>query len=247
VDVDLWIQLGLHGPEQQENPIFLDPGAVGMTSRWSGSYHILAMGQHYDDYVITSRVLSLPAITGIPTAHPYQRLTGKIRAAGVTGNIGEAIAAILARRTLGAGIGDIAHIRPNRPFRRRKVPDYLMRIGHLMPSVFQPILPARGNPFNWPEWWPVEAKARSTIIGSNNSRNDALRQLGAYWSAIVGEQPLDVGYGLIVTFTYHPPREVRASLIVPRNQSALIAELQRDGDALNRSALRRYLYGIQYR
>lgn len=63
--------------------------------------------------------------------HPYERLTGKIRTAGVTGNIGEAFAAIFARRCLGAGIGDIAHVRPCWPFRRRKSPDYLMRLGTL--------------------------------------------------------------------------------------------------------------------
>ncbi len=47
------------------------------------------MGRHYDDYVVTDHTLGLPAIVGIPVAHPYERLTGKIRAAGVTGNIGD--------------------------------------------------------------------------------------------------------------------------------------------------------------
>ena len=129
MNVALRIQLGLRGTLRALNPIWLDVGSVGAASSWSGSYHVLAMGRHYDDYVITGRILGLPPIVGIPVAHPYERLTGKIRAAGVTGNIGEAIAALFARRCLGAGIGDIAHVRPRRPFRRRKSPDYLMRLG----------------------------------------------------------------------------------------------------------------------
>jgi len=242
MNVSLRIQLGLRGPPRTLSPIWLDAGSVGAASSWSGSYHVLAMGRHYDDYVITGRILGLPPIAGIPVAHPYERLTGKIRAAGVTGNIGEAIAALFARRCLGAGIADIAHVRPRRPFRRRKSPDYLMRLGALMPGLFAPVVPS-GGVTSWPKWWPVESKARSTGAGSVAGRRDALKQLVVYWALLANSQPSVVGYGQIVTFTYQPPREVRVSLILPRNQSQLVAELQQSGEDVDDSTMRRLLHG----
>src|SRR5450759_1530645 len=102
------IQLGLSGPTRPLAPIYLDAPSVGNASSWRGSYHVLNMAEHYHDYFGTRRVLALPVIPGIPPAHPYQRLTAKIRAAGVTGNIGECVAALFARRYLNAGVGDIA-------------------------------------------------------------------------------------------------------------------------------------------
>lgn len=242
MNVALRIQLGLRGTLRNLNPMSLDVGSVGAASSWSGSYHVLAMGRHYDDYIITGRIIELPPIEGIPVAHPYERLTGKIRAAGVTGNIGEAIAALFARRCMGAGINDIAHVRPRRPFRRRKSPDYLMRLGTLMPGPFAPVVPSAGA-FIWPIWWPLESKARSTDAGSVAGRKDALKQLVAYWTLLATSQPAVVGYGQIVTLTYQPPREIRVSLILPQDQSRLISELQQHGEGIEDSTLRNCLHG----
>lgn len=242
MNVDVTLQLGLHGLARLAHPIVLDVGSVGAASSWSGSYHVLAMGRHYDDYVVTGTLIGLPPIAGMPLAHPYERLTGKIRAAGVTGNIGEAVAAIFARRHLLAGIGDIAHVRPRRPFRRRKSPDYLMRLSAVMPGPFATMLP-RAAPFTWPEWWPVESKARSTKAGSKAGRDDALRQLVAYWCLLVDSAPDVVGYGMIVSFTYRPPREVRANLILPRDQSGLVIALRTHRENIEESTLRSYLHG----
>lgn len=243
MNVPLNVQLGLRGPVGGLAPISLDVGSVGAASSWAGSYHVLSMGRHYDDYVVTSRTIGLPPIAGLPPAHPYERLAGKIRAAGVTGNIGEAIAAIVARRYLGTGIGDIAHVRPHRPFRRRKSPDYLMRLGPLMPGIFAPILAADVS-LPGPEWWPVESKARNTETGSDSARRDALRQLVAYWSTIAAFQPSAAGYGAIVAFTYRPPREVRVSLILPRNQARLTQalSLRKTGDDATDAELRASLH-----
>src|ERR1700687_3451743 len=109
MNVDVYLQLGINGPQASCGSIVLDVPKVGATSSWAGSYHVLSMGRHYDDYVITGYMPSLPPITGIPAAHPYQRLAGKVRATGVTGNIGEAIAAIFARECVRAAIREIAH------------------------------------------------------------------------------------------------------------------------------------------
>jgi hypothetical protein len=236
------IQLGLGGLLRTLPAIWLDSASVGGAAAWSGSYHVLRMAEHYDDYVITGRILALPVIAGIPPAHPYQRLTAKIRAAGVTGNIGECTAALFARRYLGVKIGDIAHTRPRRPFRRRRAPDYLMRIGANMPGVFQAIVPNNfALPF--PMWWPVESKARNTEASTRNARRDALRQLVAYWTLLRNTQPSVVGFGMIITFTYQPPRELRASLFLPANQPALIASIQHAGENIQDQHLFANLHG----
>lgn len=242
MNVELRIQLGLYGDEELLSPIYLDAGSLGTVSRWAGSYHILSMGQHYDDYVITQKTINLPPISGIPAAHPYERLSGKIRAAGVLGNIGEAVAAIFAYRCLNAGIGDIAHIRPRTPFKRRKAPDYLMRLRGLMPGLFRRIIPIGFSP-QWPEWWPVESKARSTMTSSSAARIEALKQLVVYWTLLANSQPAEVGYGMIVVFTYKPPRELRVSLMLPKNQKLLVQELQKPQDDIDLWVVKDYVHG----
>ncbi len=236
------IQLGLSGVISTIAPMWLDAANVGAAASWSGSYHVLGMDDHYDDYVVTGRIPALPAIAGMPAAHPYERLTGKIRAAGVTGNIGECAAALFARRYIGAAIGDIAHTRPRQPFRRRRAPDYMMRLGALMPGQFATIIPGSFS-IAWPDWWPVESKARSSAAAIKTGRGEALRQLVTYWALLAFTQPSAVGFGLIVTLAYRPPREIRASLFLPRNQQSLIAALQAAGEDAPKETVMPNLYG----
>ena len=242
MNVSLKIQLGLNGPQRTLSPIQLDVGSVGAASSWSGSYHVLAMGRHYEEYVITSRLIGLPQIAGLPITHSYASLGHKIRAAGVTGNIGESIAALFARRCQSAGVGDIVHIKPRRQFGRRKSPDYLMNLGHLMPRPFASVLSSVPAP-TWPVWWPVESKARSTRAASIAARNDALKQLVAYWTALASSQPTVVGFGEIVTFTYKRPREVRATLLIPKIPNSLSTYLLEHGENVEISTVKTYLYG----
>jgi hypothetical protein len=217
MNVRLTVQLGIQGRQQPAGTVQLSPRSVGGAAAWAGSYHILFMGRHFDDYVVTQRLLGLPMIPGFPDVHPYQRLTGKIRAAGVTGNIGESVAALVGRRRLGLALTDIA---PLQPGRRLRSPDYLMRIKPSMPGLFRPILPS-GGAGSWPDWWPVESKARTTEEGARAARLDALRQLVAYWSAVARQHRDAVGFGVVVTLVYHVPREVRATLILPRRPNRL--------------------------
>jgi hypothetical protein len=242
MNVSLRAQIGIRGQQSLLNPIFLDVPAINSAAAWSGSYHVLAMGQHYDDYVVTGNLTTFQPIAGFPIAHPYERLTGKIRATGVTGNIGESIAAIFARRCLGTPIGDIAHVKSRLGNTRRKAPDYMMRLANVLPGPFAGILPAAFVPV-WPPWMPVESKARTTQASANASRRDALRQLVTYWSLLSISQPGVLGYGLIISFKYQNPREVRASLIIPSNQPLLTQELQENGDDVANQTLAACLYG----
>src|SRR3954470_5440696 len=109
--VPLTAQLGVSSTPVTLGNLLLDTGSIGGTSDWAGSFHILSMGRHYQAYVLGSTLPVFSQVTAIPTAYPYQRLQNKIRATGVTANIGEAIAAVFARRVLGAQIADIAHVK----------------------------------------------------------------------------------------------------------------------------------------
>jgi hypothetical protein len=240
MDVQLKIQLGLYGTSAYLSPIRLDVGSIGSTASWAGSYHILAMDRHYDDYIMTGALMSLPPISGFPVAHPYQQLTGKIRAAGVTGNIGECVAALFARRYLSANLNQIAHIKPHRPFHRNMSPDFLMDIGGAISSVFSKVVP-KGFPSTWPNWWPVESKARNTDNASHGGRRDALKQLLAYWSVILNSRPSEVGYGLIAVFKYQPTRQLQISLMLPKNQPTLLTELKK-GYKNREAILRTFLH-----
>src|SRR6266849_5519652 len=114
MNVPLRVQLGLGGRQQPAGTVRLGAESVGGAATWAGSYHILYMDRHYDDYVVTPRLLMFPMIAGFPRVHPYQRLIGKIRAAGVTGNIGESVAALVLRRRLGLALTDMAPLQPGR-------------------------------------------------------------------------------------------------------------------------------------
>ena len=241
MDVDVRIQLGLYGTSTYLNPIRLDMGSIGSTSSWAGSYHILVMGRHYDDYIMTGTLMGLPVISGIPTSHPYQQLAGKIRAGGITGNIGECVAALFATRYLSAGVDQIAHIKPRRPFKSSQSPDYLMNIGGSISSVFATVIP-KAFTTSFPNWWPVESKARHSDSTSLTGRQEALRQLFAYWYLLRNSQPSAVGFGLIVVFKYQPARQVRINLLLPSSQPDLLTELKK-GYKNRESLLRAFLHG----
>lgn len=242
MNVPVALQLGLQGNTRLLSSIWLGATTVGQAAAWSGSYHVLRMDEHYDDYVISNRVLSFPPIAGFPAAHPYERLPAKVRAAGVTGNIGECAAALFARRYLNASIRDIVHVKPRQRYRRRKAPDYMMRLVNLMPGVFQPLLRSVVTP-SLPDWWPVESKARTTAAQARFSRQKALRQLVTYWTLLARTQPAIVGFGMIATLGYQPPAELRVTLFVPSKQQALIRDFRRHGDAIKDAVLWGSIHG----
>jgi hypothetical protein len=222
--VDLRARLGLHGTRIRLNSLLLDAGSVGNISSWAGSYHVLSMGRHYEQYVVTPRSLLLPPILNFPISHPYQRCAGKIKAPSVTGNIGEAVAALFARRCLTLHISDITHIRPNQPFRQRKAPDYLMRMKQYLPGDLQGIWPQGVS--TGPEWWPVESKARNSSSSTAQGVKEAFKQLAAYWHTIHASQPNSAGYGMVVSLRYNFPREVLVTLFLPRDQNSLLGRLR---------------------
>lgn len=231
----VYMQLGIKGKRALLPSIWLDPETVGAASSWSGSYHVLGMGRHFDDYVVTRRTLDLPKIPNFPNSHPYLQLVGKIRATGVTGNIGECIAAIVAKRFLSARTRDIAHVDPGKPFRPTRSPDYLLRVGGWF-QVWLPALPS-GVILNFPDWLPAESKARTSPSASREARKSAISQLAHYWKRV----PTAAGFGLVVTLTYQSDIGVTITVVVPSDRSGLLKALSAPDP--NFEGVRGFLHG----
>ena len=164
MDIPVQVRLGLSGPVASIGRIRLDPNAVRAGAGQYGSYYVLEMGRHYEQYVVTGYLPSLPMVHGITTAHPFVQATKKTRAASVTGNIGEVIAALTVRRKLTTVVRHIRHINTSRKYR---TPDYLMRFDPMLPSEFALVLPA-GIIAAFPDW-PVESKGKQDCGGNGSS------------------------------------------------------------------------------
>jgi hypothetical protein len=240
MNVPVVVQLGLRGRSTAAGTLDLTSGEVHSAASWSGSYHILEMGQHFQDYVIDDNMDPLPAGIRLAPSHPYEVLVGKTRSGGVTGNIGECVAALFARNRLGAELNDIAHVRPRHAFRVRKAPDYMMRLSAHMPGPFAPILPDKK--WTWPDLWPVESKARTDVGNARSAQNQGLVQLGAYWSLLA--HPDLQGYGIVTTFQYMDPREIRVQLYLPSDTSGLNHVLRTTApEDISARLLQRFLHG----
>ncbi|MCK9580679.1 MAG: hypothetical protein M0Q92_09545 [Methanoregula sp.] len=202
----------------------VDPKSFGIISNWSGSYHILEMGDHFRSYIIDSEEIELPKNGDFPCGQIYDQLTHKTYATSVTGNIGQCMAVIFATSFLLSKPGDIVILDARRPFKKRKTPDFLMRFPNISEKCSD--LMRLDYSIQLPKWWPVESKARREII--NNSREPqeaALLQLISYWRTIVDEYPKNVGYGLITTFVYKSEKKLIVNFILPKNPELLKEKL----------------------
>lgn len=207
-------------------PLVVAQTDIDHVAQYAGAYHVLEMGQHFRDYVEQGNMPLFAAVNGFPGNAYFEPLTNKQRAQGVTGNIGEGIAGIVAERVLGIQPDGIAHIRLQRPFRKRQCPDFMIRMGGTFSAAIAglgPLIPS----YSCPEWWPLESKARVDGNACDAAVNDAFRQLAAYWYTIVrGARAADVGYGIVVTCAYDRNRGVGIRIFAPNNLLALQTHLQ---------------------
>lgn len=202
--------------------LLIDAEAVEDVSEYAGAYHILEMGLHYRDYVERDILPSLPEIAGFPEPFPFYALPRKLRAQGVTGNIGEAVAAIVAEETLGLAANDIAHIRTQTPFAKRRTPDYLLRLNRQFPPQLANRPPYR-QIGQLPDWWPCESKARADSAGARAGVADALCQLAAYWYTLNGTLwQDDVGFGIATCMIYEVSPRIRVHFFLPRDTSGVL-------------------------
>jgi hypothetical protein len=223
--VPCYARVGVKGTARQLGRIRLNEAVIGMSAGHCGSYHILAMDKHYLEYVITGSFPSLPSCVGLTPTHPFVALANKQRAAGVTGNIGEAVTGVVARRVLDLKVGEFVHVKPKQGFGRRKSPDYLFRVGPKLPGPFAKLWPPPLS-VPLPTWWPVESKARNSPKAADDAvEAAALAQLASFWHTIQNGFPQDVGFGMAVSLAYETSSRVMITLFLPRNQSKLLTHL----------------------
>jgi hypothetical protein len=215
------VRRGLFGGEQPLNSVTLDPIVMNSISAYAGSYHILSMGRHFNDYVISAAGPPVfPPCMGLPRAYPFLALSNKLRAAGVTGNIGEGVCGVVADAIFGMPLGAFLHVKLKPAAGLRKTPDYMFRLGPFLRGVWPAVLPAL--PAALPTWWPVESKARTTR-GSVDAAvsSEALPQLASFWYSIRNSFPNAVGFGMTVGFAYEANPRVLINVFLPSNQARL--------------------------
>lgn len=218
---DLTVRIGFGRNSHRLMPLVVAQHDVDLVGAFAGAYHVLEMGKHFRDYVERGDMPSFPPIAGFPAAAHFEPLTNKQRAQGVTGNIGEAVAGIVAQQVLGVPASGVAHIRLQRPFRRRQCPDFMIRTGPTLPSVIvhHLRLPCLTH---CPDWWPLESKARVDGNACDQAVSDAFYQLAAYWYTIsAGACANDVGFGFVVTCAYDRNRGICLRVFMPNDVAEL--------------------------
>ena len=226
MDMSVIVCSGLTGGETPIGRIRVSPNEIGTTSELFSSTYILRMGLHFDRYVVSGYLQSFTAIRDLySTAMPAATLTKKVRATSVVGNIGEAIASLVARRKLGAQrAGDI---HPVIASSRAKAPDYRIRLRPMFPTSFQTAVGA-AHTINF-DRWPIESKAVATSAQAMNAVRRALQQLATYWYERHPHEPDVVGYGIAVCLAYRTNiaggRLIRVHVFTPADQAALQQEI----------------------
>jgi hypothetical protein len=220
---------GLTGNECPAGHIQLRPYEVGDASQKFASTYILRMGLHYDHYVLSGYLPAFQAVQQIyTTAVLAATTTTKIRATSVTGNIGESIATLVARRKLrSTRINDIQPILVDNS---AKAPDYRMRFRPMFPQWFQTA--TQINPQIQFAYWPVESKAAATADLGLTYVKRALSQLGTFWYERFPHEPEVAGFGVAMCFIYRgttlaPQRLIRIHVFTPSNQVSLRAAIKK--------------------
>lgn len=214
---------GFNNAEHPIGTLTLTPQEIQTACSLFGSNYILRMGLHYQRYVVGGYLPTWHVVHGIYTAaNPAPILTTKNRATAVTGNIGESILSIVARRMLGAA--RLHDVLPLNVTPSAKCPDFRIRLRPHFPGPFQA---ATGlNPAVAFDYWPAESKAAASTGTARTALNAALAQLGTYWYLRRNLEPEVVGFGLVCCFIYkgtvaQPQQYIRLHVFAPSNQHAL--------------------------
>ena len=197
----------------------LDAADVGMLSSFAGACHIHVMDDHFADYVLSpANIPAFAAIPGFPSAGPFTWLDVKQRGKDVLGNIGEAVAAIVAQEAFQLATSDIAHLKVKHQV---KTPDYIMRFDDAIAARIPKHYPALEPGVKPPEWWPVESKSADCNSDRRTAIKRAFRQLASYWR----EEPSAAGFGLAVGYQYmttsRQRQNILVSLFLPKTQATV--------------------------
>jgi len=226
MSIPVEICCGFTGTEQPFGTIGVSPEEIQSASELFGSNYILRMGLHYQRYVISNYLPRSPLVLGIyNSTNPAPRLVAKKRATSVTGNIGESIVGIVARRKLGAATVDV---QPLNVTPKAKCPDFRIRINPGFPPIFQTAC-GFNPPVNF-EYWPAESKAVESKGRAKSATLKALAQLGTYWFERRDFAFDEAGFGIVCCFIYKgtirsPEQRIRLYVFVPDDQETLLRRI----------------------
>jgi hypothetical protein len=188
---------------------------IETTGNYAGSSHVLEMGRHYEDYARYDwEVPPFLKVSGFPTSASMLQLEMKARCPGVTGNIGETLAGIVAFQTLKCDSADIAHLVVQS---KQKTPDFLVRMSPDLQPLLIKLSPSLST-LSLPSWWPLESKIRSGAM-TPGVINQGLQQLAALWYRMKEDQPDGVGFGIVVGVGLKKPRQIRIHFFLPENKT----------------------------
>ena len=216
--------------------------SIDHVARWAGSYQVLRMGEHFDSYVVDGDRFDFPHIAGFPVGAPFTPLPDKIRAPSVTGNIGEAVTALVLRHVFRTRLDECAHVKPNAGYAGWKAPDFCAALRARLVAWLGMRAPSLVAVVNaGPLWWPVESKARKSEDGFDGAAEAAFRQLIQYWVGL----PASAGYGVICCTAYENQHLIRVTILLPRRgpDLATLLAAQAQGTAAESSDVKACLYG----
>jgi hypothetical protein len=236
MNIGVIVVSGMNGNEDPIGTMRAKPSEVGTACGLFGSTFILKMDLHFDRYVVSNSIPNFQAVPAIYTSAAIAAtITRKGRAQSVSGNIGESIAGLVARRKLGARL--LNDVLPVLVPAKKKAPDFVMKLRPMFPASFETAT-TMVNPAIGFARWPVESKAVSTNGQAGAALRKALRQLGTYWYERYPHEPSVCGYGIAVCFIYrgNPSRVIKVHVFTPTNQPALQAAIQAHRNANTKAA-----------
>lgn len=236
MNIGVIVVSGMNGNEEPIGTIRVRPSEVGTACGLFGSTFILKMGLHFDRYVVSNSIPNFQSVPAIYTSAAIAAtITGKGRAQSVSGNIGESIAGLVARRKLGARM--LNDVLPVRVPPKKKAPDFVMKLRPMFPASFE-IATTMVNPTIGFGRWPVESKAVSTNGQERQALGKALLQLGTYWYERHPYEPSVCGYGIVVCFIYRgkPNRVIKVHVFTPKDSPALQAAIHAHRNANTKAA-----------
>lgn len=242
MNIGVIVVSGINGNEEPIGTMRVKPSEVGTACKLFGSTFILKMGLHFDRYVVSNSIPNFQVVPAIySSAAIAATITGKGRAQSVSGNIGESIAGLVARRKLGARM--LNDVLPVRLPAKKKAPDFVMKLRPMFPASFETAT-TMVNPVIGFGRWPVESKAVSTNGQAGQALRKALLQLGTYWYERYPFEPEVCGYGIAVCFIYrgNPNRVIKVHVFTPTNQLALQTAIQIHRNANTKAAYMADLY-----
>lgn len=215
---DIVLRSGLYGSSTKVGVISIGKANVDVTASFAGSLHILEMGDHFDDYLVTGHFPAL--MSGPVTApKPFGRLIWKHPSMDVMGNFGEAIFASVYTRHYGAANSEIVHIhQPVGSGFRFRCPDFLVA----PVSIFAQDVSNFGSTIPTTlDFIPAECKATLSNSNERAYTKNAAEQLAAFWKQSLGMNPsYPVGYGIASVMSRHPSPTVTLTYFWPKANMA---------------------------